>query len=177
MKSEIQFELYQSWMKNDIVKMLGIQYSIPIRDISHTFELFYEHAFQKDNCIRVAALDGNNVVGFQSFFYWPYILNTKKYRVFQSGNSLVNPDFRGKGIFGSLLKFIDEQKENHGIDFLIGFPVKESFNSFIRKGWESPFNLDWSVKHISILSIFSRFNVGNIEKFFIKTIFALNSLA
>ena len=36
------------------------------------------------------------------------------------------------------------------IDFLIGFPVKESIGSFKRKNWSNNFDLKWYVKLISL---------------------------
>ena len=158
MNLELQIKPYESWMEKDVIEMFNFQYNFKANEFAKTFENFYEHDFQKSKGLRIVALDNNKVVGFQSFFFWPYQFKNKVYNSYQSGNSIVHQDYRGKGIFGKLLKYTEENKINLGIDFLIGFPVEDSFNSFIRKGWSNPFNLIWNIKPISLLSILSPFN-------------------
>jgi hypothetical protein len=138
MNLDLQIIPYENWMKEDVI--------------------------QKDRCIRIVALDNKKVIGFQSFFYWPYKYKSKVYNSYQSGNSIVHENYRGKGIFGKLLRYTDENKNNLGIDFLIGFPVEKSYNSFIKKGWLNSFNLTWSIKALSPLSIISSFNTTKLEK-------------
>jgi hypothetical protein len=102
------------------------------------------------------AIDGERVAGFQSFFYWPVVINGEKVQSYQSGNSLVHPDFRGKGLFGKMLNFIHEPGSGFNAELLIGFPVEASFNSFMRNGWKNPFNLQWFIKPLNpFLSFFS----------------------
>lgn len=153
MNAELQIIPYEKWMKPEIVEMFNQQYNYKEGEFDNLFDNFYEADFQKEKCIRLVALDDKKVVGFQTFFYWPYTFNNKIYNVFQSGNSIVHSDYRGKGIFGKLLKYIDGHKRELNIDFLIGFPVEQSYNSFIRKGWNNPFNLIWKVKTLNPLSL------------------------
>ena len=94
-------------------------------------------------------MEGETVVGFQSFFFWPVKHGEKEIRTYQSGNSLVHPDHRGKGIFGKLLKRGNVSLEEKGAEMLIGFPVDASLGSFIRVGWNNDFNLQWYVKPLS----------------------------
>jgi hypothetical protein len=82
----------------------------------------------------------------------PYTFKGRTYNSFQSGNSLVHPDFRGKGIFQKLLNYLDTNHERLAIDFLVGFPVEESKNGFIRNQWENILNLEWHVKIINPFS-------------------------
>jgi GNAT superfamily N-acetyltransferase len=164
MNLDLQIIPYENWMKEDVIEMFNIQYDFSDNEFADTFEKFYEHDFQKDRCIRIVALDNKKVIGFQSFFYWPYKYKSKVYNSYQSGNSIVHENYRGKGIFGKLLRYTDENKNNLGIDFLIGFPVEKSYNSFIKKGWLNSFNLTWSIKALSPLSIISSFNKTKLEK-------------
>lgn len=164
MNSELQIITYENWMKPEVIDMFNAQYNYQNGEFEKLFDNFYESEFQKDKCIRIVALDDKKVVGFQSFFYWPYTFNKKVYNVFQSGNSIVHSEYRGKGIFGKLLKFIDNHKEELNIDFLIGFPVEQSYNSFIRKGWKNPFNLIWKVKTLNPLSLILPFKPKALSK-------------
>src|SRR3954467_5729352 len=94
--------LYEEWMRPQISKMFSDQYGIREEAFAQLMSDFYEHPFQKNKCIRIIAKEGNMVTGFQSFFYWPYEINGRVYNSYQSGNSLVRPGFRGKGIFQKL---------------------------------------------------------------------------
>ena len=143
-------------MKPQIADLFSHQYGIDQQKFAKLMDDFYDHPFQKNKCIRLVALENDIVVGFQSFFYWPYQYNGIAYNSYQSGNSLVHPDYRGKGIFQKLLNFLDDNKETFDIDFLVGFPVEASYNSFIKNNWINPFNLEWHIKIINPLAcIFS----------------------
>ncbi len=156
--------LYEEWMKPQIAELFSNQYGISTEDFSELMDRFYEHPFQKDKCIRIVALKGEKVVGFQSFFYWPYSFNGISYNSFQSGNSLVHPDYRGKGIFQKLLNYLDLRNTELKIDFLVGFPVEASFKSFIKNKWLNPLNLVWYIKIINPLGFI--FKLEKTEHYF-----------
>lgn len=148
---------YEDWMRPQVVELFDLEYKTGIDSFDSLFGSFYEHAYQREKCIRLVALDGERVAGFQSFFYWPIIHQGKKLVSYQSGNSLVHPDYRGKGIFGQLLSFIHQPENGFDFDILIGFPVEASYNSFIRNGWKNPFNLQWYVRPSHpVRSLFTR---------------------
>jgi hypothetical protein len=115
------------------------------------------HGVRNWRCsIRIVAVDGERVAGFQSFFYWPVVMEGNEVCSYQSGNSLVHPDYRGKGLFGKMLNYIHEPDSGFHADLLIGFPVEASYNSFMRNGWKNPFNLLWYIKPMNpVLSLFS----------------------
>lgn len=142
---EIRITAYEDWMKSQVAQMFSVQYNVPPKDFSDLIDNFYDHPYQKEKCIRIAAVEGEKVIGFQSFFYWPYFSNGKLNHTFQSGNSLVNPAYRGKGIFQQLLNYLEEHREKFGIDFLIGFPIQASRNSLIRNGWKNILDLEWYI--------------------------------
>jgi GNAT superfamily N-acetyltransferase len=138
--------LYQTWMRAQIVELFAMEYGVSVSDFEHTFVAFYEHPFQEGQGVRIVALDGEKVGGFQSFFYWPVSGPFGTARVLQSGNSLVHPEFRGKGLFGKMLDYVEKPGSGVQFDYLIGFPVEMSFGSFMRKKWLNPFDLQWYVR-------------------------------
>src|SRR5687768_7265779 len=95
--------LYENWMKSQVAELFSRQYGIERQAFTQLMDNFYDHPFQAKKSIRIVAKEGDTIVGFQSFFYWPYDYQGRTYNSFQSGNSLVHPDHRGKGIFQKLL--------------------------------------------------------------------------
>ncbi|MFM2201745.1 MAG: hypothetical protein RL040_945 [Bacteroidota bacterium] len=147
---------YEDWMRPQVVALFDMEYATGTTQFDTLFGLFYEQEFQRKECIRIVALEGERVAGFQSFFYWPVVINGREVRSYQSGNSLVHPDFRGKGLFGKMLNYIHEPESGFDAELLIGFPVEASYNSFMRNGWKNPFNLQWYIIPMNpILSFFS----------------------
>ena len=151
----LQISYYEDWMFDQVIDMVVEQYGRDREGESELFRKFYEAPFQLDSGIRLVALDGERVCGFQSYFYWPYMFSGQKLRSFQSGNSLVSPDYRGRRIFSRLLNFLHELEDPPQIDFLMGFPVQMSYGSFIRNGWDNPFDLSWYARPIHPQSVLS----------------------
>jgi GNAT superfamily N-acetyltransferase len=152
----MKIQKYEDWMRPQVVALFDLEYNTGEQVFDQLFGAFYEHPFQLDHCIRIVAVDGERVAGFQSFFYWPVVMDGKTVRSYQSGNSLVHPDYRGKGLFGKMLNFIHEPDSGFNCELLIGFPVEASYNSFMRNKWLNPFNLQWFVKPMNpILSLVS----------------------
>ena len=149
----IQIGHYEDWMFDQVIDMIVAQYGRDRDNEARLFKLFYESPFQRPNGIRLVAREGETVCGFQSYFFWPYMYRGQRLRTFQSGNSLVSPDYRGRRIFARLLNHLEETQDRPPIDFLVGFPVEMSYGSFIRNGWDNPFDLTWMVRLIRPLSI------------------------
>lgn len=159
----ISVTYYKEEMKGEVINLICNQYGYKKEEYELFFNSFYANLFQK-NAILIVALDENKVIGFQSFFYWPYTKNGKKFNSYQSGNSIVDGNYRGKGIFQKLLNFVDDQYLT--IDFIVGFPVEASYKSFIKSQWKNPFNLQWYLKTNSLVSIFFKPNKNILEKKF-----------
>ena len=157
MSQDFQLTEYNSIIMFEEVKNLFIaEYGVEhIGKNGEFFELFYNSDFQSDKAIAIVALHDGKVCAFQAFFYWPYIFEGRKLNTFQSGNSLVHPSYRGKGLFSLMLKHIELLAVKRGVDFLIGFPVQMSYGSFLRAGWINSFDLIWRIKLINLHSIFN----------------------
>ncbi len=137
-------------MRPQVVALFDLEYGSGSA-FDGLFRSFYEHPFQIQRCIRIVAIEGNIVAGFQSFFFWPVVIHGNQVKAYQSGNSLVHPDFRGKGLFGKMLNYIHQPDSGFDCELLIGFPVEASYNSFMRNKWLNPFNLQWYVKLLNPL--------------------------
>lgn len=162
MKDDIKITFYEPWMKQQIAKLFEIEYKIPANKFEDFMSKLYENSYQVNKCIQIVALDDKKVIGFQSFFYWPYTQNNKIYYSLQSGNSLVHPSYRGKGIFNKLLNYIFQENSDIHADFLIGFPVQASYNSFIKNNWKNILNLQWYIKLINPFAFLFRLSNLNV---------------
>jgi GNAT superfamily N-acetyltransferase len=152
----IEIKPYENWMREQVVRLFEAEYQIEAGEFDLLFGRFYEHPFQRENCIRIVAVDETKVAGFQSFFYWPVMQSGQLIKAYQSGNSLVHPEYRGKGLFGKMLNYIHLPESGFDCELLIGFPVPASYGSFIRNKWLNPFDLQWFVKPLNpVLSVFS----------------------
>ncbi len=143
---EIVITRYNDAMREQVISMFEKEYTIEKQNFNKLFEDFYLQPFQEGKCILIVALDGSIVAGFQSFFFWPYTFCGKSFMSFQSGNSLVNPIYRGKGIFQKMLAFLEQDQTTNKIDCLVGFPVEASIKNFIKDKWHNIFNLNWYLK-------------------------------
>ncbi len=149
----ITIGLYEPWMEGQLVDLVCGEYGFAKKNYGPFLNRFYEHPYQREKSLRIVALDGRKVIGFQTFFYWPYLLDGKPVRSYQSGSSIVAGGYRGRGVFSRLLNCLDEIKKERRIDLLTGFPSPVSFNSFIRNRWVNVTDLDWYVRILSPLSL------------------------
>ena len=159
----IDIDLYEPWMHDQVVRMICQEYGYREEDPNRAIKNLYEHPYQKDKSILLVALDGKKVVGFQSYFYWPYLLDGKIMNVYQSGNSLVASSYRGRGVFRRLLGYLNVAFEDKQIDFLIGFPISGSYNSLIRNGWSNILNINWYIKVINPFSLLKKFDITKLS--------------
>lgn len=143
---------YDSSMRDGVVALLCEEYGGDAADRAGDFGRFYEHSFQREAVIRIVAVDNSRIIGFQSVFAWPYTYNGRSLRTYQSGNSIIAKDWRGRGLFGSLLRHLNVRLAGAGADALIGFPVAASLNSFLRSEWQYPGDLRWHARPVRMAS-------------------------
>jgi GNAT superfamily N-acetyltransferase len=152
----MKIQKYEIWMRQQVIDLFRMEYGAEAQNFDTFFGQFYEHPFQENDGIRIAATDGDKVIGFQSFFHWPILLHGQFTHAYQSGNSLVHPDYRGKGLFGKMLNYIHQEEAHLPHDLLIGFPVEMSYGAFMKNKWLNPFDLHWYIKPLNpLLSFFT----------------------
>ncbi len=151
--NEISVEQYVDARRHEVLALLAEEYGGDENARSSRFSQFYEHSYQADYAIRLIATHNGQVAGFQSLFRWPYDWNGQTLNTLQSGNSIIATEWRGKGVFGRLLRKVDEVVASTNVDALVGFPVAASLGSFVRNGWLHLGDLSWYARPISPLSL------------------------
>jgi len=152
------FGEYEEWMRDQVIGMFCEQYGNSREQFSDYFTEFYS-GFQKNRAIRLVILSEKKVAGFVSFSYWPYLVQGNACNSYQCGNVIINKDFRGQGLYNKLLDHLNSNAGSYGIDFLVGFPIKEIVKLYLKSGWKNPFNLNWYVKALNPFGIL--FSVTN----------------
>lgn len=164
----LQFGAYEPWMREQIIDMFCDQYGNERKQFAAYFDSFYG-TFQEGNSIRVTVTEGETVAGFVSFSYWPYRCNGKTYKSLQCGNVIINKQFRGKGLYNRMLEYADTIAPGHGIDFIVGFPIKEILHLYLKGGWNNPLNLNWYVKVLNPLGKAFPVSERSLAKHFSET--------
>ena len=134
---------YEDWMGPQVIELLASVFARDLNDEAVLFRRLFEHPFQRDRALRVVAIDGDRVCGFQSYLFWPYKLGARELESYQSARSAVSPLYRGQGVFARLLQY---QWPTVTPEVITGFPVAASYGSLVRNGWVSPLDLEWFVR-------------------------------
>lgn len=80
------------------------------------------------------ALDANgNAAAFYGVYPQWVEYQGKRYLAAQSGDTMTHPLHGGKGLFTKLAQLTYELAKNEGIQFVFGFPNKNSYPGFIKK--------------------------------------------
>lgn len=96
--------------------------------------------------ILVVAEDETGIIGLNSWMPWPVTLGGRDLRAWQSGESAVHPNARGRGVFGKLLREGAAIGAAEGGDLFFGFPNQASIGSFLRAEWKLLHTLRWWVR-------------------------------
>lgn len=78
----------------------------------------------------------NDIAGINGFLAAPFICENEEFYAAQSCDSAVLNEYRGKGIFSSIIKRAQTQLKSGGVDFLFGFPNQYSYPGFMKMGWK-----------------------------------------
>jgi hypothetical protein len=90
--------------------------------------------------IGYLAYDGENVSSYYGVFPIKMVYKNVEYLAAQSGDTLTHPNYQKKGLFTYLAKETYTLAEKEGIQFVFGFPNKNSLPGFQKK-------LNWICKH------------------------------
>ncbi|MBR6533531.1 MAG: GNAT family N-acetyltransferase [Clostridia bacterium] len=85
---------------------------------------------QQDKPFAIIAEDENNRIVAMSSILTAIYGKENKYKCFQFCDWVVHPDYRGKGLIGSIYRFTCDYFQNKGYDFIIEFPNDMSYPIF-----------------------------------------------
>ena len=148
----LSFALYAPWMEDQVIAMFCEEYGNQPQQFRNYYTSFYS-TYQANKAKRFVILDDQTVAGFVSFSYWPYKIDQEPVQSYQCGNVIINKNYRGKGLYNQLLNYINENSQEHGIDFIIGFPIKEILKLYLKSNWKNPMNLNW---YVSVINPFGK---------------------
>lgn len=95
----------------------------------------YEGGNPLGEALRVVAVQGGRVVGYNQWNPWLVQTAEQTVTVYQSGTSAVDRSLWGQGVFARLLALGMRAAQEQGIAAFVGFPNPVSYRSFLRDGW------------------------------------------
>lgn len=116
----------------------------------------FEHDYTREGSIIVVAMDGDQLVGTQTYTHWPYALGERRFKVIQSGMTLVDEDYRGRRLFVRMLAHGNELARERGVDFVTGFPHQLSYRGLERDGWAHVGYPRWFLRPLNLARILRR---------------------
>ncbi len=123
---------------------------------------YYKHKFDTDYLgvkhLGFIAYDTKqNAVAFYGVYPQLVKFENQLYLAAQSGDTMTHPNHGGKGLFTTLAKMTYDLAKAKDIQFIFGFPNKNSYPGFTKKlGWthnENMVNFNWSIKTLPLAAI------------------------
>lgn len=99
-------------------------------------------------------VDGDTIAGFYGALKKKAVIDGQEYVLARDIDPVVDPNYRGKGLFGKMLDFALENFTD--IDFFYNFANKASAPGFLKRGWQSIGPLRDYVSQTGYGSFFSR---------------------
>lgn len=84
------------------------------------------------------ACSGGSIVGVQHMKAHRFLLGQRELDGGVLTGAMVHPDFRGLGLFSSLVERVTETAWELGCDFVMTMPNDKSFGAFKKLGWRNP---------------------------------------
>jgi GNAT superfamily N-acetyltransferase len=117
------------------------------------------------NCIVACAInEQNKVVGEISFGRYEFILNNETVKAAYSYQTMVHPDYQGKGVFKKLTNLAINECKNQGVEILFNFPNANSYMPFIKNKWKPINSIKYWMKPMRFLKVLA--NITSIRKSF-----------
>ncbi len=129
---------------------------------------FRKH-FLNNQFIQVAEHE-NRMIGQYALMPIPLLINAKAKNGALSLHTMVDPDYRGKGLFTLLANELFESGNcTSNATLAIGFPNQNSYPGFVRKlGWQHIGDLDLLILPVDFLETLKRYKPNLINKPFVK---------
>ena len=128
-----------------------IQRSSQERGIEYWDWKFLENPFGKA-ILTIAETEGK-IIAVNNLWPWEFNVRGTILKALQPCDSVVHPDFRGKGLFKQMrFHGLGLAKEN-GYSMLFNFPNKNSLPAYLSLGWHSLGKIEWRVKILKPLKL------------------------
>lgn len=112
----------------------------------------------------IGAFDGEKLIGINTFMLMKYTYNNEYYYGLQSGNSAIDPNYRGKGIFTKMMKYAEDYYSSKNYQFMLGFPNRNSHPAFTKMGWTDAASLHYLILQLNTNEIIKRVFGFNLPK-------------
>lgn len=96
--------------------------------------------------IHIVATSDERIVGFRSFWPWELVCRGQVLKAYQPVDTVVHPDYQGKGLFTRLTVKAVELAMKINTDLLFNFPNQNSLPGYLKLGWNYVAKLPWLVK-------------------------------
>ncbi|MCX5852800.1 MAG: GNAT family N-acetyltransferase [Deltaproteobacteria bacterium] len=81
------------------------------------------------------AVNGGEIIGINGFMPMNFQIEDQALKAVQSCDSAVNPNYRGQGVFAKIITSAEVFYRDLHVDFLLGFPNKNSYPVLMKIGW------------------------------------------
>ena len=140
--------------KDEILKIMKKVYPDSELITSKYFDWQYRNGPYGIAKILLAKDDDNSIIGVEPILPMKLYIDTKIIMSSLSCNSIVDPDFRNKGIFSNLVSNILKLIDKKEISSIYGIPNTKSYNIFIKNGFDEIDQLPLLVRPLKLSNYF-----------------------
>ncbi len=173
--SDISIRLFKRKDINCLLSLYKIVW--PNREIDEEYWnwKYRDNPFGKP--LILVALKEDKIVGHEALWPMPLSVNGINQLSYQSVDSMVHPDFRGRGIFNNLIARSMEECSTLTCPIIFGFPNRSSYKIYTKFGWISDSSFHRFIKILNWQDVFnSRISIkylkwaSNLAGFAVNTV-------
>ncbi|MBT9164154.1 MAG: hypothetical protein DDT22_00072 [candidate division WS2 bacterium] len=141
--------------RKDIDNLLSLYKEVwPNRGIDESYWnwKYRDNPFGKP--LILVAVKDEKIVGHEGLWPMPLSVDGINQLCYQSVDSMVHPDFRGRGIFNSLIARSMEECSNSTCPIIFGFPNRSSYKIYTKFGWLSGSSFHRFIKILNWQDVF-----------------------
>ena len=96
--------------------------------------------------IIVSENENKEIVGSRIFWAWKFKIRMNEFLAYQPIDTVVNPNYQGKGLFYKMTKKALDIALEKNSSFIFSFPNQNSLPGYLNLGWSYVSKLIWYVK-------------------------------
>ncbi|MCR4428219.1 MAG: GNAT family N-acetyltransferase [Caldiserica bacterium] len=129
--NEIEFGLYREGEEIQILDLFHRVFPKIPRTLEEWEWEYRESPFSPP--IIAIARAGGKVIGQEALFFVPMKFKGNCFQGAQSVDTMTDPNFRGKGVFGRLARLTLEEGKKRNTPLFYGFPNRNSYSAYVNK--------------------------------------------